>query len=138
MPSISPYLFFDGNCREAMTAYAEILGGELLAMMSFAEAPEIEGFPKVPEDLIMHAAVGFAGHMIMGCDDMPGRNVRPASTYVSVSLQETAQARQVFDRLSEGGEVLMAFDKAFFADGFGSLRDRWGQLWMVSTDTGMG
>ena len=31
MPSLSPYLFFDGTCREAMTAYAEILGAEIVA-----------------------------------------------------------------------------------------------------------
>ena len=29
MPTLNPYLTFNGNCREAMTYYKECLGGEL-------------------------------------------------------------------------------------------------------------
>ena len=33
---LNPYLHFNGNCREAMEFYAEVLGGKVLAMMTFA------------------------------------------------------------------------------------------------------
>jgi len=32
MDSVTPYLFFNGNCREAMGFYKKIFGGELTAM----------------------------------------------------------------------------------------------------------
>ena len=35
----TPYLFFNGNCREALTKYAEIFGGEIEMMMLFSEMP---------------------------------------------------------------------------------------------------
>jgi uncharacterized glyoxalase superfamily protein PhnB len=31
---LNPYLTFNGNCEEAFKAYAKVLGGEILAMMT--------------------------------------------------------------------------------------------------------
>jgi PhnB protein len=138
MPSISPYIFFDGTCREAMTAYADILGAEILAMIPYSEAPPAGGMPDVPPDHIMHAGIRFHDQLLMASDDMPGRNKVPASTYIMVSLPDTNAARTAFDRLAEGGEVLVAFGPTFWTEGFGSLRDRWGQLWMVGSDATAG
>jgi PhnB protein len=36
---ISPYLFFAGNCEEAFAHYAEVLGGEIEAMLRHAGTP---------------------------------------------------------------------------------------------------
>lgn len=39
---------FDGDCREAFTTYAGILGGEIRAMLSHRDMPEMtEGVPEV-------------------------------------------------------------------------------------------
>ncbi|MBL4556894.1 MAG: hypothetical protein JKP98_06085 [Rhodobacteraceae bacterium] len=43
---LCPYLFFDGTCRAAMTAYAEILGGTVEAMETYAKAPRASPAPK--------------------------------------------------------------------------------------------
>ncbi len=133
---IAPYLFFDGTCREAMTAYADILGGEILAMMSYAEAPADEGLGDMPADLVMHAAIRVDDQLLMASDDMPGKNVSPASTHVSISLTDHDSAKAAYDRLADGGEARMPFGKTFWSEGFGSVRDRWGTLWMVSVDSG--
>ncbi|WP_068113637.1 VOC family protein [Tropicimonas marinistellae] len=135
MPSISPYLFFDGTCREAMTAYADIFGTKIDMIMTFADAPAGEEMPDVPPDLVMHSSLSIGGQMLMASDDVPGRTVSPASTYVMVSLADVATAQTAFERLAEGGEVMMPFTKTFWSEGFGTLRDRWGQLWMVGVDS---
>jgi len=47
---------FNGDCREAFTAYADILGGKIKAMFSHRDMPGMAG--KVPEeqmDRIIHA-----------------------------------------------------------------------------------
>lgn len=135
MPTLSPYLFFDGTCREAMTAYADILGGEVLAMMTYGDAPPQEGMEAVPAGLVMHAAVKIGDQLLMASDDMPGRYVRPAATHVSVSFAYPAAAQEAFDRLADGGEITMPFGPTFWSPGFGTLRDRWGTPWMVGADT---
>lgn len=134
MPSLSPYLFFDGTCREAMTAYADILDAEIQMTMTYGEAPPDAEMPDVSPDLIMHMGLKFGDHLLMASDDMPGRYTAPAATHVMVSLESVDAARRAFDRLAEGGETKLAFAATFWSAGFGVVRDRWGQLWMIGVD----
>src|SRR5690606_15300631 len=47
---------FDGDCREAFTTYASILGGELRGMISHRDMPEMAvGVPEDRLDRIVHA-----------------------------------------------------------------------------------
>jgi len=36
---LNPYLNFPGTCEEAMTTYAKVLGGEIVAMLPYGEMP---------------------------------------------------------------------------------------------------
>jgi PhnB protein len=38
--TIQPYLFFNGNCEEAIECYRKALGAEVEMMMRFKESPE--------------------------------------------------------------------------------------------------
>ena len=129
-----PYLFFDGACREAMTAYAEIFGGRVETMMTAAEMPP--GEMPVPEDRkgwIMHAAVVFDAGMLMASDDLSGQSGPMAGCSVHMALPTAAEGAAVFGRLVEGGEVGMPYGATFWTPGFGTLRDRFGVRWMIST-----
>src|SRR5687768_10933890 len=65
--SFTPYLFFVGNAREAMTAYQEIFGGQL-DLVTAAELPDSP--PDAPADAIMHAALTLPnGGMLFASDD---------------------------------------------------------------------
>ena len=39
MPQLDAYLFFDGNCADAMRFYERTLGGKIQMMMTHAESP---------------------------------------------------------------------------------------------------
>ncbi|MFC6977681.1 hypothetical protein [Microbulbifer taiwanensis] len=43
--NFSPYLNFNGNCKEAFEFYAEVLGGEIIVLSTFAEAPPEADMP---------------------------------------------------------------------------------------------
>jgi uncharacterized glyoxalase superfamily protein PhnB len=91
---LCPYLFFDGTCRAAMTAYAEILGGTVEAMETYAKAPPGEPRPEGGDTLIMHASIRLAdGSWLMASDDWPGRYTPPASTHVLVTPPDAETAR---------------------------------------------
>lgn len=38
--SVSPYIFFDGTCEEAIAFYQQAIGAELLFKMTFGEMPK--------------------------------------------------------------------------------------------------
>lgn len=68
MKAIQPYLFFNGNCREAMEFYASALGGKL-NVMTYAQAPNA---PADGADRVMHANIlASDGSALMASDAMP-------------------------------------------------------------------
>ena len=58
---------FDGDCREAFTNYARILGGEVRAMISHRDMPEVAGsVPEDRKDRILHAWIDMGDQALMG------------------------------------------------------------------------
>ena len=127
-----PYLFFDGNCREAMETYGRIFGGSP-DIMPFAAMPEEDKaqMPGVPEDAVMHASLKIGDGMVYASDDtMPDRTVMTGS-YVTLELDGADETRRVWDALADGGEVEMNLAPQFWTPLFGTVRDRFGTRWML-------
>lgn len=137
--NINPYLFFDGNCREAFEFYAQCLGVEVKAMLTANQMPADEdalgcaGTPNPAGDKIMHACIDLDGGFLMGSDWMSSEPFAPHQGFsVSLNISNPDEAGRVFKALSEGGQVRMPLDKTFFADAFGMLTDRFGVPWMIN------
>jgi PhnB protein len=72
----------------------------------------------------------------MASDAPPDRYRAPQGTYVSLNFDDFGAGKAAFDRLAEGGEVQMPFEKTFWAAGFGMLVDRFGTPWMINCNEG--
>lgn len=127
----TPYLIFAGNCREAVTAYARIFGGEITMMMTGAEMPSMP-VPDDKKEWIMHAMIAFDGGLLMASDDMMGTTPRMAGSAVMMEMSSTEAAADAFAALSEGGEITMPFGPTEWSEGFGMVTDRFGAHWMIS------
>ena len=126
---LNPYLTFNGNAREAMTFYHSILGGEL-TITTFGQTGESD--PAIA-DLVMHAMIkNDKGYWLMASDTMPGSPFNPGNT-VTVSLSGDAGEglEEAWEKLSEGGEIHVPFEKQPWGDLFGQCADRYGVQWMV-------
>ena len=126
---ISPYVMFGGQCREAFTTYQKVLGGEL-QLMTYGEAPPGGGPPQPPEH-VMHARLEAHGAVLMASDG-PGGDAGKDNVWVSLTVDEAAEAERVFGALVEGGSVVMPIGETFWALRFGMLKDRFGVSWMVN------
>src|SRR4051794_29674645 len=125
-----PYLFFSGDCRQALTRYQEIFGGELF-LMAMSDAPSDTPVPADQADLIIHGALTIGDALLMASDDPTG-NPRPATgIQVSCEPADANDAKRVFDALAEGGEVRQELQETFFSAAFGMCVDRFGIPWMV-------
>jgi len=133
MSQLEPYLFFDGNCAEAMRFYEKALGGKLEMMMKASEAPAGAGCPEGNPDAVMHASVLVEGRHLMASDWM-SPDPYPGIRGVSISLlyPTVAEAKKKFDALASGGKVVMPLDKTFWVESFGMLTDKYGANWMIS------
>ena len=131
MPEIQPYLFFDGNCAEAMRHYERVLGGKL-ELMTHADAPAGQS-PPGNEDRVLHARLVSGNGVLMASDDMAGAPYHGMKHFfVSLGYTSAEEGRTIFDALAEGGEVILPYARTFWAAGFGMLKDKFGTPWMVS------
>jgi PhnB protein len=134
MTKIETYLYFDGNCAEAMRFYQSVLGGEL-SLLPASDAPEGVPFPRSSEKM-MHSKLELEGAIIMASDWLAtGPYPRMGGFSVTLEVPTTSEAKTLFDKLAGGGKVTMPFEKTFYSDGFGMLVDRFGTPWMVMSET---
>ena len=82
MPTLDQYIFFDGQCAEAMRFYERTLGGKLQTLMTYGESPgpDQHNCPANQKDRIMHACLVVDGRMLMASDSPPGSTPPGSST----------------------------------------------------------
>lgn len=128
---VCSYLAFPGTCREAMTFYAQVLGGQLV-VHSFGETPMADQVPPGLQDRVANAELKLGAYTIMASDMMSGCDKPVPGAVVQLYYEDMQMARDIFAQLSEGGSVEMPFDRSFWAQGFGTLTDRFGIGWMIN------
>lgn len=136
---IQPYLFFEGRCEEAVAFYRDALGAQVLMLMRYGDAPEGDagcpGGAPPPADKIMHAALQIGQTMVMASDGFAAGHPQFKGVSLSISADDDAQARRLFDALADGGQVQQPLEPTFFASSFGMVADRFGVSWMVVAGT---
>lgn len=128
----TPYLFFNGTAAQALAAYRDIFGGEIVDVAKGRDMPAEISIPDDKKDWIMHAELRFEGGSLMGSDNVFGTADAMAGAAVMVSLSTVDAAQAAFDKLAVGGTVTMPFAPTFWTAGFGRVTDQWGTLWMIN------
>ena len=133
---IHPYLFFTGTCRQAMTRYHEVLGGQLDVMTAADMPAGAEPPPGPPNpDMVIHAALTLdAGDLLMASDDPTGDGTGVKGMAVNLTLADPDEATRIFEALAEGGQITMPLGETFWSPRFGMCTDRFGTSWMVNVD----
>ena len=135
MTTLNPYLSFRNNAREAMAFYQSVFGGEL-TLSTFGEYHASED--PAEQDKIMHAMLTTENGMVLMGADTPGSMDYTPGNNISISLSgsDEAELGGYFEKLADGGTVLMALEKAPWGDTFGMCKDRFGLDWLVNISLG--
>jgi PhnB protein len=131
---LTPYLNFNGQCKEAFQFYEQCLHGEIVAMFTFAETPAAEHVSPESRDRIMHVRLVVGDAVLMGSDSPPEMFEEQKGMYVSLVIDDPAEAERIFHALEEGGTVRMPIQETFWAARFGMLVDRFGTPWMINCE----
>ena len=133
---IENYLFFNGNCEEALEFYGRVLGGKAEPIMRYEGSPMEKELPPGFGKKIMHATFEAEGARFMASDGMPGT---PPPQYGGFAMSvyvpgDKSKAEKVFKGLAEGGKITMPFEPPFWGGWFGMVTDKFGVPWMVSSE----
>jgi PhnB protein len=129
--TISPYLFFKGNCEEAMKFYAQVIGAEIDMMMRHTGTPMEEHVPAAWKEKIMHASIKLGDNWLMASDAPPDFQSDFGGFSVSYEVKTPEEAERVYNALLEGGTATMPMAETFWAHRFGMLRDKFGVPWII-------
>ena len=133
--TLSTYINFDGNCREAFEFYRSVFGGEFAVMETFRNGPGDMGMPEDELDNIMHVSFPIGSSVLMG-SDMPSTFGPPVKQGNNFSISYGATSREesddLFGKLAKGGTVSMPMQDMFWGSYFGSCTDKFGINWQIN------
>src|SRR5579884_2784625 len=130
---LTTYLFFAGNCQEAMEFYKSCLGGEL-EITTVEQAGQSEQLPD-QKDNVMHSTLKSADFELMASDLVMGGNAEHGND-VSICIStdtDNKRAEEIMNKMAEGGKVEDPFQETFFGY-FGRVTDKYGIRWMFEAD----
>ncbi len=132
--NVNVYLFFNGNCEEALKFYRDATDGTIESLVRYGDTPnskDHEGW----RAKIMHGVLQINGSMIM-CSDAPEHKSVTMGNNFSISLnyKDEARLRQEFAAFTDGGVVTMPLQDTFWGAIFGMCTDKFGVNWMFNFD----
>ena len=128
--TLDAYLFFPGNCREAMEFYRSVFGGTL-NVQTYDEVPGGKKSATM-KGKVIHASL-MGGEVNLMASDSPNKDgLGTGKISLSLSGTDEPTLRKMFTELSAGGKVTSGLKKEFWGDTFGSVTDRFGVDWMVN------
>jgi len=134
MTKLTPYLLFDGKCREAMEFYRSCLGGEL-TLTAVKDSPAKDGMPAFQQDKVLNAHLSGRSLEISASDWLALNETPIHGNTVCLFLSggSFGDLKTLFDKLSQGAEVTHPLKEVFFGV-YGALNDRFGVRWMFQTN----
>lgn len=132
MTMLTPYLSFNGNCKEAMAFYQSCLGGKL-DLMQVAGSPMEKDMPE-KKDQVLHAMLKSKDLILMASDLLMGGEAKHGNDVtLCISGGGLKELEEYFTKLSEGGEVTHKLEETFFGF-YGDLTDKYGFHWAFQAD----
>lgn len=127
-----PYLFFNGTCRAALEFYSGIFGTSP-EIMDASGMPDEYPVPEDKKNWVMHGSLPIGEGSLMASDNIMGESAKMAGCGIQLDLPTAAEGESIFDKLSDGGTVTMAWEPTFWSAGFGTCIDKFGTHWMIGT-----
>lgn len=137
--AIEVYLYFNGNCREAVEYYSEVFDSGTPRIMAYGETPENPEQPMSDEmkQRVMHATLNIEGSHVMFSDvpsDYPftvGNNVS-----LTVVTRDADRIQRLYDKLKPDSVIKMELQETFWSKSYAMLTDKFGIEWQLSHDNG--
>jgi len=129
---VTPYITFNGDCKDAMDFYRAIFRSDEPNVMPYGEyMPEgSETPPELLRTWIMHGEMVICGTNVWFADEAipatKGNNIK-----LSATVQTGKEAKDIFDALCVNGEVTLPPTETFYSVFHAAVTDKFGVNWNV-------
>lgn len=122
MLRIKPHLWFDSQAKEAAEFYTTLLPDSAVTYVS-----QLHNTPSGDCDIVEFT---LAGQPFMAISAGPLFKFNPSISFM-MHFDNAAALDEVWNKLVEGGKVMMPLDKYPFSDHYGWLADKYGVSWQL-------
>ncbi|MDY7394973.1 VOC family protein [Aureibaculum sp. 2210JD6-5] len=130
---VKPYLAFSGDCQEAINFYADCFDANVTNRITYEDAKM--DIPESYRKNLQHAEVKGNGVHILAYDASPDTPLNGGNKmHMSIDLDDADKAKNIFKKLSEGGQVNNPFTEEQWGAMYGRCTDKFGIHWMVNCD----
>lgn len=126
---ITPNLWFDGKAEEATEFYVSTFDNTKLGTISRYDAAAAEASGQ-PEGSVLTVDFELDGQRFVALNGGPAFTFNPAISFI-VNCSTETEVDELWEQLSDGGEVLMPLDAYPFSDRYGWIQDRYGVSWQL-------
>jgi PhnB protein len=126
MHSITPQLYFNGNCKDAIEYYKKVFSAQQLG----------ETMVGPDEKTVSHALLKIGDSQLMVADFMPGSNEPGSkqSNAMEIWLYVEDCDATYNQAIKAGAEVLFEMDDMFWGDRMGKVKDPYGHTWNIASN----
>lgn len=127
------YIYFNGNCEEAMNYYKEALGASIEMLVRYSDAPKPSD--DAQKNKILHGVLDTGGSKIYCCDSSVHHSAVTGDNFsVSLRFDTQDECNRTFENLCEGGKIIMPLQNTFWGAWFGMCADKYDIHWMFNWD----
>ncbi len=129
MQKINPFLWFDDNAEEAVNFYTSVFKDSKIKTTTRYN----EGSAKAsgrPKDSVMTITFDLYGQPFVAINGGPAFKINPSISFF-VNCKTEKEVEELWNKLSNGGKILMALDKYPFSEKYGWLEDKFGVSWQI-------
>ncbi|MFS0662319.1 glyoxalase/bleomycin resistance/extradiol dioxygenase family protein [Niallia alba] len=136
------YLQFDGKAEEALVFYEKALQATNVKKVKYGAFGQDPNAPltKEEQNMIMESRMEFLGNILMISDVLPfmqamtGEIKKGNTALISIIDADPEMNKQSFEKLSEGGTVIMPLTSTPWSASFGMLVDKFGVTWKFNSE----
>lgn len=126
--ALIPYLYFKGECEAALHFYERCGLGKIRELRRYEGTPMAARAGAEWNPKVLHSEFEGPGVRLFASDGADSEPMKGCA--LLLEHEDVAQARAIFDALSEGGRVTVAFARQFWG-WYGNFTDRFGVQWAV-------
>lgn len=126
---ISPFLWFNTNAEDAVNFYISVFeNAAISAVTHYNDASANASGQKVGS--VMTVAFQIEGYNMVAINGGPAFTINPSISFF-VNCKSAKEIDYLWDKLSNGGNVMMPLDKYPFAEKYGWVQDKFGVSWQL-------
>ena len=135
LQKITPFLWFDNQAEDAANFYVCIFKNSKIKTVAH-HGPEGAKASGKENGSVMTVAFQIEGQEFVALNGGPQFEITSAISFF-VNCETEQEIDMLWEKLSEGGTVLMDLNKYPFSEKFGWIKDKFGVTWQLMIDEGM-